>query len=245
MTNLLQNASVKMKVSIFPKVTTTERCFQGERIHDAQLFPTNDSSCTFFRLLSAESTVNKTKNLCLLFEHVREYPLSVSCIIFCRVTVHEDIFLPWVTVKITEEKNISFLLRFLNELFYIVDYRMHLFCWLLPLPIEILSHKRASRIPKYNPIRINHRYNLNYEVISKNSGFNTWSDKIINYTFHHIRRPRLSRMDPSTKYDSLLLLHLLLTIRKSSDRQHITWITCIGLTQHLPSKSILCLWIIF
>lgn len=99
----MEDASVEMEVCILAKVTATERGFKGEGVHDAELFVANDPSGTLFGFLGAEGAIDETENLSLLLEHEWENPLSVPCIIFGGVTIHEYVFFTRMPMQIAKK----------------------------------------------------------------------------------------------------------------------------------------------
>jgi hypothetical protein len=68
--------------------------------------------------LDAESTIDVVENLCLLFQHVGEDSLAILGVILGAVSVHEDVFLSGMSVKITEEQNLTFAESFFNGFFH-------------------------------------------------------------------------------------------------------------------------------
>ena len=116
---------------------------------------------------------------------------------------------------------------------------------ILPLSIKILADKRASCVAQNDTVRINHGHDLEDKVISQNSCTDRRSHEVVDDTFHHVGGSGFTRMHPRADDDTFLIFHLLLVIREGRDGQQIAGISGVRLAQHLPSESVLSLWVLF
>ena len=98
MSHLLKHVCIEMQVCVLAKITSTKTSFKSKGIYDAQLFPSYDSSSSFFCFLNTKSTVIIAKYFSLFFKHIWKYSFFVFRIIFGPISVHENIFLSWMTV---------------------------------------------------------------------------------------------------------------------------------------------------
>ena len=242
--NLLKGARVEVEVSILSEVTSTKWSLEGVRFLNAKFLPADHSTCALLGFLHAEGTVDVAEDLSLLFKHVRKDSLPVSRVILCAVTIHEDVLFPRVAVEVTEQQYFSLFLSFTNQLLDMEDHRMLLLRGLLPLPVQVLAHQWTSCISQNDSISIDHGHDFEYEVVSKDPCADARANQVVDDALHHVWCSCLSWVDSRTDYDSFLLLHLV-TVRECCDRQHICRISRIRLAEHLPSKSVSGLRVIF
>ena len=243
--HFLQNTGVKVQIGVFSKIATAKTGLQGKRIHDLELFPPNDSAGSFLGFLDTKRTVNIAENLSLLLQHIRKNPLSVSGVIFCAVSVHENVLFSGVPVEITKEQNFALSLGLFYSLLHMKQYRMSLLRRLLPLPVEVLADQRAPGVAKDDAIWIDHGNDFENEVVTQDSGTDAGANQVVNDALHHVRSSSFTRVDSSAEDDGLFWLHSLLRISKSSYGQYIYNIPSISLAQHFPAKSIFGLLVIF
>lgn len=121
------------------------------------------------------------------------------------------------------------MLRFSDEFLDREDHGMLLASRILPLSVQVLTNECASRIAEDHTVRIDHWYYLEDVIVPQYSCSNTGSNQVINDAFLHIGSASLTRMHSRRNYDGLLLLHLLIVITESRDREQVAWIACIRL----------------
>lgn len=82
-------------------------------------------------------------------------------------SVHEDVLSPAVAMEITKYLEFSFLGELMTELLRRKDRRVQYFAGSLPSSIQIATCQRTSIIPVDHAIRIQHRNDLEHEVLSQ------------------------------------------------------------------------------
>ena len=71
---------------------------------------------------------------------------------------------------------------------------MKLLIRLDPLSVQIDTRQVTPRIPIDNSIRVQHGYDLEYEVITEDPRAQTRPHQIVYYTFYHVGCPCFTRM---------------------------------------------------
>lgn len=92
-----------MTILVYATRWSTEGAFEGETIDQTELSPHHYTSCRFTRFLNNEVTVWETEMFSVTTKQIREYSLFQAVTLLIRTAVHEQIFLPRVTMKITKE----------------------------------------------------------------------------------------------------------------------------------------------
>lgn len=90
-----------MQILVLAEIAAAEAGLQSVAILYAHFFPANHASRRFLWLLDRKWTVQKVENVRrFLKQKGKDLLLSLS-LIFARVSVHEHIFLAWMSVQVT------------------------------------------------------------------------------------------------------------------------------------------------
>jgi hypothetical protein len=88
----------------------------------------------------------------------------------------------------------------------VVNRGLQLFTWFDPASVQIKTSQVAPTIAINNAVRIQHRYNLEDEVIPQNLSIQTWPNQIVQHALHHPASTSFAWMDPRRDDDTLALL---------------------------------------
>ena len=119
------------------------------------------------------------------------------------IPIHEDVFPPRVTVKVTNKDELTFTIESAYQLFNCRIDRMKNFGWILPSAVKVLTAECASIVTIYDTICIEHRNYLEYKVISQCLSLGCIADQEIYNAFHHPTCIAFTGMHPCTDEDSL------------------------------------------
>jgi hypothetical protein len=155
-----------MAVLIGSTCRPTKRTLKRKAVNEAKFSPHHNSGSWFSCLLNNEITISETKMLSVATKQEWEYPLFKPVSFLIWATIHKQIFLPWVSMKITEEQDISTFKSLSHHHFDWVIFRIHFWAWGNPLTIQVLSWKRASIVSYYYSIWIEHGYNFKHKIVS-------------------------------------------------------------------------------
>ena len=110
---------------VLAKVTAAESRLERVAIHDAQLFPSDDTPRSFLALLHREGTIGKVEDISCLFKQEWEDLLFDLGIVLVGVSIHEHVLFAAVTMQVTKEEQFALLLHLLYELLQVK------YCWML------------------------------------------------------------------------------------------------------------------
>lgn len=72
-----------------------------------------------------------------------------------------------MTMEVTEQEEVSFLVNLLDKLFRIENGRVGLLGWLAPLSVKVDPGEVDPIVPDHNAIDIEHGYDENQEIVPK------------------------------------------------------------------------------
>lgn len=184
----------------FTYIISIKAVFQCEGVSDLELLPCHDSCCTNLVWFNSEFAIFVVKHMCLLSEN--SWKQSDNCptqetSIGCRVaSVEEGVPLLWVAMQVTEDPNWPFIFLFnrSHEIFDSTYFRMKLWFWINPLPIQINSCNRISIITTDDTIRIHTRNKDEGIKTSQEFGFSLIRCKEVKYSFECETCWRLTRV---------------------------------------------------
>ena len=98
--NWLKHVRVEMQILVLTKIAAAEARLQSVTILYAHFFPADHASRRFLWLLDRKWTVQKVENVRrFLKQEGKDLFFSLS-LIFTRVSIHEHIFLAWMSVQV-------------------------------------------------------------------------------------------------------------------------------------------------
>jgi len=215
-----------MVISELALISTTEGCLQRKGIRNAELFPDCDTGGRFLSFLDNEWAITKVENVAILIHERREDPLFESVIDSAWVSIHKDVFLPRVTMQITDQEYVTVLLEFFNHIFHVVDRRLNFLAWFNPTAIQIETRQITPRVTINNAINVEHRDDLKNKVISQDLSIQWWPRQIVQNAFHHPTSACLTWMHSRWNHNAFTLLDLLSIWLERSNDQHIANIAC-------------------
>lgn len=95
------------------------------------------------------------------------------------------------------------LTELLEQVLRVVDGRMQELGWLVPPSVEVDPQNIASVVPSYNSVRVQHRDNLEDELLSEELGLFSLGQDEIDETLNHKRGVTLSWMHTAREKNHL------------------------------------------
>lgn len=80
------------------------------------------------------------------------------------------------------------------------------------LPIQVLARQRAPVVAHYDPVRVQHRHELEYEAVPQLPGLVRVARQEVDYALHYPARGRLPGVHPRRQHHALLAWLLLLRL---------------------------------
>ena len=101
-------------------------------------------------------------------------------------------------MQVAEEDQLSLLMHRMYHFLDVVDDWMKHLGWHLPSTVEVAACQRTSIVTIDNSIRIEHRYDLEHEHVTKQLGLRIVGvSEEVEHSFHHPTAHRLTGMDSS------------------------------------------------
>ena len=245
-----------MVVCEFALVGSAERGFQSETVCDAQLFPDNDTSCRLLGLLNSKVAVREVENVAVLIYQTGEYLLFEAVIKLSRVAIHEDVLLAGMSMDIAEQEDVPVLLKLLDHLqefkkilrayhLSVINGGMNLSLGVVPDSVEIHSCQVAASAPINDAIWVEHRDNLEHEVVSEDLGIKGGTREIVDDSLHYPGGSALSGVHARCYYDTLSVFDGLGIALEGRDNDHLAIVARNGGSKRASAEAILALGITF
>lgn len=235
----LQQIQIKMVVGEFALVRSTEASLERKSVRDVHFLPHDNTSCRFLRLLHRKGTIGKVEYITVLVHQAREDALFQTIVDATTVTVHEDVLLARMAMQVAYEEDISVFLQLLNHALHMVHCRVKLSRRINPASVQVNSGQIAPRTAIDDTINVEHRNDLENEVVAEDLCLQERSCQVINDTLHHPAGTCLSRMNTRRYYNTFARLDSLRVTLEGCDDEHVAVVTSNGLAQRLSSHAIL------
>ena len=92
-----------MTILMNPTSRSTEGTFESETVYQTEFPPHDHTGCGLSRFLYDKVAVWETEMLRVATEKEWKYPLFQAVSFLVRASIHKQVLLPGVTMKITEE----------------------------------------------------------------------------------------------------------------------------------------------
>jgi hypothetical protein len=158
---------VEVEITVLTKIRSTEARLQCIGIHQTKFPPKNNTSCRLLRFLHRKVTITKTEDFRRLFEQAWEDLFFQAGSSAPTTTVHENVLLPAMAVKVNAEDNLTVFTEFAYHCLCMEDCGMQLALGVNPLSVKIMPGQVAAIVPVNDSIGIQHRHNLEHKVISQ------------------------------------------------------------------------------
>jgi hypothetical protein len=96
-----------MAIFIDTTSRSTKGAFKGETVDKVELTPHYNTGCWLTSLLDYKVAILEAELFCVSTKQEWEYALFESVRFEIRASIHEEVFLPRMTMKVTKEKDIS------------------------------------------------------------------------------------------------------------------------------------------
>lgn len=148
--------------------------------------------------------VQDGEDLFLLVQILAGATIYISHHITC--CTHKYVLLTTMTMYVAVEHEVSLLLDLLDQLFGMVDGGVQLLGWVDPLAVEVHTSQVASVVAIHNTIDIQHRDDLEDEVLPQDTCLRRITCQEVYDVLHHVAGHGLARVHPRCYHDTLLLL---------------------------------------
>lgn len=131
-----------------------------------ELLPHSNPRRSLFRFLNTKLRFFEFEDLTYLGKQKRENTAFFGRL-WIVAPIHKNVRFSRMPVEIAEHHKLTFLMHVLNQLLAVVDRRLKCFRWKFPAPVEVATSQWTSVIAVDNTVRVKHRYNLEYEVLTE------------------------------------------------------------------------------
>jgi hypothetical protein len=157
------------------------------------------------------------------------------------ITEHESVSSNRVAVHVAIKENLAALKRPLHHQLCVVILWKELTRATNPLSVHISSHQAASVVTHNYPVRILHRYNLEYESVPQELCLLFVTDQEVDHAIHHPARVSFARVH-SCRQDCRLPNSYILGVRgKVGDNQHVNIVASEGFAEDSLADLVLIL----
>jgi hypothetical protein len=106
-TKIFEHSDCEMTIFVQAICRPLERTFEGETVYQIEFSPHYYTCSRLPSFLYYEVTIGEAKILCISTIQIGEDAFLEAVRFLVRTTIHEDVFLPRVTVEIAKEQNVS------------------------------------------------------------------------------------------------------------------------------------------
>lgn len=170
----------------------TKRRLQRETVDKGELLPHDDARSGLSRLLHHKIAWVKSKILIILAKQQRKNSFFQSISLLIWTSIHKQVFGSWVSVIITIEKDISWVLRLSHHYFGRVELRTNFLAWRDPLSIQVQAREWAPIVAYDYTVGVKHRNYFENEVVSQITGTFIIAHQVLQSALHHKRGIRFT-----------------------------------------------------
>ena len=142
-----------------------------------------------------------------------------------------------MTMQVTHQENVSVLLKFLYHIFHVVNRRVQLAGWIDPASVQVHASQITSGAAVDNAIDVEHRNDLEDEVVSESLCLDISRSQIVNDSLYHPRGACFTRVNPWWNDDTFSSFDHLGIRSKRGDYQHVAIVASNSLTEWFSSHS--------
>lgn len=221
-----------------PKV----RDLESEAVDELEVLPHHHSTSALLLLLDCEVAAVEVEHIGVLREKKREDPFLQSVSPLVRAAVHKQVLASGVAVDVAVEQDVSRLQGLPHHHLGGAVLGTLLHARRNPLPIQVEARKRRSVVAHDDSVWIQHRDDLEHEVVSQVLGIVVVGNQELQYSLYYVRGVAFSRVDSRRDDNRPSNCNILRSRTEIGNDRHLTVVVSNGLANDGLPDSVLALW---